>query len=50
VAGRSLLYEAFRRCCARAGTETQTYDTAGRLMEHVDVHSPPPRAGKGAFW
>jgi integrase len=39
VSGRSLLYEAFMRCCAQAGIETATYGPDGRLVEHVDVHS-----------
>jgi integrase/recombinase XerD len=36
---RQGLYEAFMRCCARAGIEVATYDPDGRLVEHVDVHS-----------
>jgi site-specific recombinase XerD len=27
------------RCCSRAGIETTTHDSEGRLVEHVDVHS-----------
>src|SRR5262249_16786436 len=32
-------YRAFTRCCKKAGVQMRTYDTEGRLLEHVDVHS-----------
>jgi integrase len=36
---RQGIYQAFMRCCARAGIQVATYDPEGRLVEHVDVHS-----------
>jgi integrase/recombinase XerD len=36
---RSGAYSAFMRCCRIASIEAKTYDTAGRLIEHVDLHS-----------
>jgi integrase/recombinase XerD len=33
------LYYAFMRCCDLAGIQTRTYDSEGRLAEHVDLHS-----------
>jgi integrase len=37
--GGAVLYKVFMRCCRRAGIETRTYDAAGNLVEHVDLHS-----------
>jgi integrase len=33
------MWNAFIRCCKRAGIQYQTFDAEGRLVEHVDVHS-----------
>lgn len=33
------LYREFMATCDRAGIETKTFDSKGRLVEHVDLHS-----------
>jgi integrase len=32
-------YKAFKRCCRKARIPMRTYDSEGRVFEHVDVHS-----------
>jgi len=34
-----VVYQAFIRCCRRAGVETRTVDAEGHEVDHVDVHS-----------
>jgi integrase len=36
---RSGLYNAFMRSCGLASIQTRTFDSEGRLVEHVDLHS-----------
>jgi integrase len=36
---RGPIYRAFIRCCKRGGIDYRTFDDAGGVVEHVDIHS-----------
>jgi integrase len=35
----SALWRSFQVCCKKAGIATKTFDTGGRVAEHIDLHS-----------
>src|SRR5581483_5983668 len=39
LTNHTTLYRSFMRYCRRAGIPTQTLDSDGRVVEHVDLHS-----------